>query len=116
MSKLMIGTDQGILTISPEGKVFTQTDGPPSVGWIAQGAGCTYALTNQGALWKENGDWRLVNERPVDEEVWSFGSDHRIEGRVYIGVGPAMLYISDDGGQTWKDCASIVNIKEEICD
>ncbi len=50
MSKLKIGTDQGVLTISPEGKVITHQDGPPSVSWLAKGVDCTYALTNEGGL------------------------------------------------------------------
>src|SRR4030095_4078313 len=61
------------------------------------------ALTQQGALWRRtsrNG-WELVHEHPVAEDVWAFGADSRVPGRLYLGVSPALLYWSDDGGASW---------------
>ena len=112
MSKLLIGTDEGVLSVSTDGGQVTRRDGPPSVGWLAKGADCAYAVTKEGALWEEASDesWRLVNPRPVEEEIWSFDADPRIKGRLYLGVSPAMLYISDDGGKTWKECESLRSV------
>ncbi len=112
MSGLLIGTDEGVIRLSPgQGEVVRQ-EGPPSVAWMAQGAKGAYVVTTEGALWREGSDggWKLVHQRPVEGEIWSFETDPRIEGRLYLGVGPAMLYISDDGGLTWKDCPSMQNI------
>ena len=112
MSKLLIGTDEGVLSLSGDGREVSKQGGPPSVGWMAKGAKGTYVVTIEGALWEEaeKETWRLVNQRPVEEEIWSFGSDPRIEGRLYLGVSPAMLYISDDGGVTWRSCDSLRDV------
>ncbi len=112
MSRLLIGTDQGVIRLLPGGGELRLEEGPPSVGWMAQGASRAYVVTNEGALWQEGDDdrWGMVNQRPVENEIWSFGADPRIEGRLYLGVGPAMLHISDDGGSTWRDCPSLRDV------
>ena len=116
MSNLLIGTDEGVFSLSPDGGDPDLSgpipSGPPSVSWIAWGASSAYAVTRDGALWEETGDdsWRLVNERPVQEEIWTFAADPRVEGRLYLGVSPAMLYISDDAGNSWRACESLRDI------
>lgn len=112
MSRLLIGTDEGVISLTTNGDGAVPQEGPSSVSWMARGAGRVYALTTEGALWEESGDgnWRMVNQHPVEEEIWSFAADPRIQGRIYIGVGPAMLYISDDGGSTWQGCGSLRSV------
>ena len=110
MSRLLIGTDKGVLKLVSDGDhVMTRQAGPPSVGWMAQGTDGAYVVTREGAIWVEASDdgWRLVNERPVEEEIWSLAADPRMDGRLYLGVSPALLYISDDGGETWRGCESM---------
>jgi photosystem II stability/assembly factor-like uncharacterized protein len=51
-----------------------------------------------------------VHERPVAEDIWAFAADPRIAGRLYLGVSPALLYWSDDGGASWKACEAIRRI------
>jgi photosystem II stability/assembly factor-like uncharacterized protein len=51
-----------------------------------------------------------VNDRVVADEVWSIAIDPRLPGRVYLGVSPALLYRSDDGGESWTACDSVKRI------
>jgi hypothetical protein len=54
--------------------------------------------------------WQLLHERPVAEDIWAFAADPRVAGRLYLGVSPALLYWSDDGGASWKACEAIRRI------
>jgi hypothetical protein len=69
-------------------------------------------MTQEGALWRRTGadGWQLVHERPVAEEVWALAADARVPGRLYLGVSPALLYWSDDGGANWRACEAIRRI------
>ncbi len=114
MSRLFIGTDGGVFVLD-NGKEVVREEGPPAVSFLAVGQEHVYALTGQeenptqvsssstGVLWERagKGGWRLINRHPVQERVWSFAADPRVAGRLYLGVGPALLYISEDGGESW---------------
>lgn len=111
MSQLLIGTDSGLFRLENDGSVIRE-EGPPTVAFLTRGQASVYAITREGALWErtDNSGWQLVHERPIPDEVWSFGADPRLLGRLYLGVSPALLYVSDDGGKTWTACPSIRRI------
>lgn len=112
MSELIIGTEQGVFALHPDRGKLHPEDGPGAVLSLARAQDGLYALTPQGAVWQRQGhnDWKVINEQAVEEEVWSFGADPRVPGLLYIGVSPAMLYRSADGGRTWSACESIRSI------
>lgn len=123
MSAIAIGTDDGIFRLDSGSKEIQQETGPSSITFLAPSQAGVFALTRENssintwstpkaALWlrKDKNDWQLVNEHPVEEEVWSFAADPRVEGRLYLGVSPALLYRSDDGGKSWTPCESIRQI------
>ena len=124
MPKLFVGTDGGVFVLTHDGQAAEREEGPQSVSFLAVGQERLYAISGQennttqvssssgGALWERTGEsgWNLVNQSPVQERVWSFAADSRVPGRLYIGVGPAMLHISDDGGASWTACNALRSI------
>src|SRR5689334_822108 len=104
MSSIAVGTNGGVFHVGLSGSVTPDEGGPANVKFLARTATGLAAVTKDDALWTKDGQgpWREVNAKPVPEEIWSFGSDPRLDGRLYIGVSPALLYISSDGGENWK--------------
>jgi photosystem II stability/assembly factor-like uncharacterized protein len=111
MSELLIGTEGGVFQLTKGGNIQGEK-GPPTVAFLTHTHEGTMAVTREGALWRRDGGqgWHLVHERPVTEEIWAFGADPRVPGRLYLGVSPALLYWSDDGGASWRACESIRRI------
>lgn len=112
MAELLIGADEGVLRLRDGGKTIEPEDGPQRVAFLARAYAGVFAVTREGALWKRTkpDGWRLVNERPVQEDIWAFAADPRVPGRLYLGVSPALLYISDDDGKSWVACDAIRRI------
>src|SRR5438105_5776239 len=110
MKTLLAGGSSGVTRIE-DGKAIRE-DGPAAVASFARASDGIYAVTPEAAVWRREaaGKWQLVNERAVEDEVWSFAADPRIEGRLYIGVSPALLYRSEDGGKRWTRCDSVKSI------
>ena len=111
MAELLIGTDHGVWRLEPDGNI-RQEEGPPAVAFMTHAYEGVLALTKEGSLWRRGaGDgWCLVHEHPVAEDVWGLAADPRVPGRLYLGVSPAMLYWSDDGGAGWRACEAIRRI------
>lgn len=111
MSELLIGTERGVFRLGNDGNL-RQEEGPPTVAFLTCAQEGVVALTQQGALWRKTGGngWELVHERPVAEDIWAFAADPRVAGRLYLGVSPALLYWSDDGGAHWTACEAIRRI------
>ena len=112
MSELLIGTEDGLFRLGSDRDGIHPEDGPPSAAFLARGAAGNFAITVEGALWEKAStrDWQLVNSNPVAEDVWAFAADARLAGRLYLGVSPALLYRSDDGGKSWAPCDAIKQI------
>jgi photosystem II stability/assembly factor-like uncharacterized protein len=111
MSELLISTESGVFRMGDDGNIQRE-EGPATVAFLTRAQGGVMAVTREGALWSRTGGhgWQLVHERPVAEEIWAFGADPRVPGRLYLGVSPALLYWSDDGGVSWRACEAIRRI------
>ena len=106
MSELLAATNLGVIRI--DGSNSKPEEGPSGVHFLARGADAVYACTDDGAIWRRDEQaWHLVTQRAVPDDVWSFGADRRLPGRLYLGVSPAMFYRSDDGGVQWTACESL---------
>ena len=111
MSELLIGTDDNVFRLGNDGNI-QQEEGPPTVAFMTRVHEGFLVVTKEGALWRRtDGDaWQLLHERPIAEDIWAFAADPRVAGRLYLGVSPALLYWSDDGGASWKACEAIRRI------
>jgi photosystem II stability/assembly factor-like uncharacterized protein len=111
MSELLIGTDSGVFRLREDGNIQRE-EGPSTVAYLTHAHDGVMALTQEGALCRrtDGDDWELVHARPVAEDIWAFAADPRVAGRLYLGVSPALLYWSDDGGASWRPCESIRRI------
>lgn len=111
MCEIFIGTDKGIWRLVNKGENLQPEEGPQNAAFLAAAGGKLWALTPEKALWvRTDGLWQVVNQQPVKEEVWSFAADANVDDRLYLGVSPALLYRSDDGGKTWVANESIRRI------
>jgi photosystem II stability/assembly factor-like uncharacterized protein len=111
MSELLIGTESGVFRLGNDGNIRRE-EGPPTVAFLTRAQQGAMALSREGALWRrtDGNGWELVHERPVAEDIWAFAADPRLAGRLYLGVSPALLYWSDDGGASWRACETIRRI------
>lgn len=112
MGELFIGTDGGVLRMLENESVMLEEGGPSKIAFLARGHDAVFAVTRDGTLWARPvaGSWRMINERTVTDEIWSFAADPLLAGRLYLGVAPALLYRSDDGGVSWAACESVKRI------
>ena len=112
MAGLLIGTANGVYRVDGNKGGLGEEDAIPSAAYLTKSDENIFAVTPAGALWKRdrNARWKLINEHPVDEEIWALGCDPRLPGRLYLGVSPALLYISNDAGETWTACESVRRI------
>ena len=112
MSELVIGTESGVFAYHADHGKLHPEEGPASIAYMATSGSTVYAVESPAKLWARTAHnvWSVVNERAVDEEVWSVGADMRVPGLVYLGVSPAMLYRSTDAGKSFEPCSSIRDI------
>jgi photosystem II stability/assembly factor-like uncharacterized protein len=110
MASLLMASKSGVLRIGPDG--VRKEDGPGAVAFLARGVEATFAVSQDGGLWKQpkGGSWSLLADQTVAEEVWAFAADSRLPGRLYLGVSPALVYRSDDEGESWTACDSVKRI------
>lgn len=111
MSELLIGTESGVFRRGDDGNIQRE-EGPATVAFMTRAHEGVMALTQEGALWRRTDvdAWQLVHAHPVTEDIWAFAADLRVAGRLYLGVSPALLYWSNDGGASWKPCEAIRRI------
>jgi hypothetical protein len=92
MSELLIGMQRGVFRLENDGNLQHE-EGPATVAFLTRAHEGVMALTQQGALWRRTSSngWELVHEHPVAEDIWAFGADPRVPGRLYLRVSPALL-------------------------
>ncbi len=107
MSTLIAITASGVFQLERSGA--RPEKGPSDVTFTASDGESILAVSRAGVLWQRDahGGWRQLAERTVPDEIWSFGADARLPGRLYLGVSPALVYRSDDRGETWTACESL---------
>ena len=63
-----------------------------------------------GASWRDAGAIRFAEGRDHSvERIWFVRPDPRLPGRLYAGVDPGALFVSDDGGGEWREIESLTN-------
>src|SRR4029450_9865093 len=117
MSELLLGTGREVFRLGNDGNI-QQEQGPPTVAFMTRAHEGILVVAQEGALWRRvgGGVWQLLHERPVAEDIWAFAADPRVAGRLYLGVSPALLYWSDDGGGSGEGCGAVRAVHgDETC-
>jgi photosystem II stability/assembly factor-like uncharacterized protein len=63
-----------------------------------------------GRTWRETGAIRFAEGRGYSvERIWFVKADPRVPDRVYAGVDPGALFVSDDRGDTWREVPALTD-------
>ena len=82
----------------------------------AKNPGRVYATSNKTGFWRSDDagqTWQEINEGIIYKEAWSLAQDSKT-GTLYGGTGPASVFKSFDGGDTWIDCDKLRALPETI--
>jgi photosystem II stability/assembly factor-like uncharacterized protein len=98
---------------SCEGYPIQDISRNPATGTLYAGGGSqwygptVFRSDDLGQSWTQSSDGLTYgNDGPKISAVWNVTAAH---GSVYAGVGPAGLFRSDDGGQTWAHVEGLTN-------
>jgi photosystem II stability/assembly factor-like uncharacterized protein len=117
--RLYAGTHEGLFVYRAENGGWTETNRVFGDGIVDSMSGCqgrpervfagvthdgVYRTTDAGANWSKvlDGDVRALMVDPTADDV------------VYAGMEPVHLHRSEDGGETWEEVTSLVEMPEEI--
>lgn len=100
---LLLGSEDGLRVLLP-GAEPRQVDGPGGVHSLDTRNTTAIAGTSEGAWLHTNGSWRQVLEGDVRRV--RIGPDNLL----LVGVWPAALLASSDGGKTWDEWTSLQNL------
>ncbi len=109
MVALLIGTDAGVVHVTPEMPAVSEALGPGHLAVAAVAAlhsdptTLVVAARHDGLYQRRDGGW----QRMWEGDAHTVAADPHHPGRVYAGVEPAMVLRSDDGGATWRACPAI---------
>src|SRR5258708_5182036 len=121
--RLLIGTRKGgFIATSNDDRATWSLQGPLlkgcEVNHIANVGGGRFVLAGKsswwgpalqisddaGASWRETGAIRFAEGRGHSvERIWFIRADPRVAGRLYAGVDPGALFVSDDRGESWRE-------------
>jgi photosystem II stability/assembly factor-like uncharacterized protein len=96
---LLKGTEVNHLAWVPETRTLVLAGKNP---WF----GPTLQLSNDmGETWRDAASpIRFAEGRNLSvERIWTIKPDPRLPGRLYAGVDPGALFVSDDGGENWRE-------------
>jgi photosystem II stability/assembly factor-like uncharacterized protein len=63
-----------------------------------------------GQSWREIGAIRFAEGRGHSvERIWFVKADPRVSGRLYAGVDPGALFVSDDDGGAWREIETLTD-------
>ena len=63
-----------------------------------------------GRTWRETGAVRFGEGRGHSvERIWFVKADPRVQDRLYAGVDPGALFVSDDRGDSWREVPSLTD-------
>lgn len=87
-----------------------------SVAVDVRDANVVYAGTRRGGLFRSDDHgrtWHEKNNGVTYKEAWSI-AQHPVTGTLYLGTGPAAVFISNDRGEHWTFCENVHALPETI--
>jgi photosystem II stability/assembly factor-like uncharacterized protein len=126
---LLIGTRKGgFIATSDAGRCEWSLQGPflkgHEVNHVAHVGGGRFVMAGKsawwgpalqisddaGRTWRETGAIRFGEGRGHSvERIWFIKADPRVQDRLYAGVDPGALFVSDDRGDSWREVPSLTD-------
>src|SRR5574339_589405 len=119
MNKLILATDQGIVTCGRDG-----------AGWVLSARSLTdqhvtSVIAREGVILAgtENGVFRSDDEGQTWEEASSGLTARHVRWLAYhpdisdfefAGTEPAGIFISQDGGKSWRSCDEVMQLRDRF--
>ena len=102
---IVLGTNDGVWQLE-DGKCTPSGLKSSVVSHVATRRGTSLAAVPRDGLYKlANGGQRRIWEG--DARTCAIGPD----GKFYVGIEPAMVYRSDDDGETWKGWTRLISFR-----
>ena len=127
--RLLIGTRKGgFIATSDEARRDWSLTGPllkgHEVNHVAHVGGGRFVMAGKsswwgpalqisddaGETWRDTGAIRFDEGRGYSvERIWFIKADPRAPGRLYAGVDPGALFVSDDRGDSWREVQALTD-------
>lgn len=116
-SNVVLGTESGVVVLSESGGTWQRAksylDGVNVVGLASQGADRMLAATGEGGLFRINlhtDDVVRLGQDVLPKRLHTVTVSPHDPDTVYVGGEPAAVFISKDGGETWRENAAVREI------
>jgi hypothetical protein len=119
-ASVVLGTESGIVALTESGgtwqRAATYLDGVNVVALARRGQDAVLAATERDGLFRVDlysGEAAPLGAGIVPKKLHALTVSPHDANKIYVGAEPAGVFISDDGGATWRENASVRAIAAE---
>lgn len=119
MAQVVVGTDRGLFALDERNGAWSRSpaylDGLPVMAVAKDGPGHVLVATRGGGLFRidhTSGSSTQLGAEVLPKKLRSLAVSPRDPKKIYAGAEPAAVFISDDGGATWRESEGVRAIRD----